>query len=96
MLDLVYKLAQEIAAFCSDRSINETGTWDAQLPLDAHLLQDTTLNLTLSYSTLSLRFDTGDDDTRQLLLAHASMLERELDVLMRAWDAPRQIQLTVW
>ncbi|MCF7697517.1 type III secretion system protein SctP [Mycetohabitans sp. B2] len=96
VLDLVCKLAQEIAAFCGDRSINETGVWDAQLPLDADLLQDTTLNLTLSYSTLSLRFDTSDDETRQLLLTHASMLERELGTLMHAWDAPRQIQITVW
>ncbi|MCG1054983.1 type III secretion system protein SctP [Mycetohabitans sp. B5] len=96
VMDLVCKLTQEIAAFCGDRSINETGTWDAQLPLDASLLRNTTLNLTLSYSTLSLRFDTDDDDIKQLLLTHTPMLERELDTLMRAWDVPRQIQLTVW
>ncbi|WXK38301.1 type III secretion system protein SctP (plasmid) [Mycetohabitans rhizoxinica] len=96
VMDLVCKLTQEIAAFCGDRSINETGTWDAQLPLDASLLRNTTLNLTLSYSTLSLRFDTDDDDTKQLLLAHAPMLERELGALIQAWDVPRQIQLTVW
>ncbi|KAG0166423.1 hypothetical protein DFQ30_007218 [Apophysomyces sp. BC1015] len=96
MLDLFRRLAQEIAAFCGDRAINEGGTWEAQLPLDNNLLQETTLNLTLSYLTLSLRFDTADDDTKRLLLAHAPMLERELDALLRAWGTPREVQLTIW
>ncbi|MCG1042853.1 type III secretion system protein SctP [Mycetohabitans sp. B8] len=96
MLDMARRLAQEIAAFCTDSAINDTGTWEASLPLDPALLPDTTLNLTLSYSTLSLRFDTTDNKARELILSYASMLEHELDTLLRAWGAPRDIELTVW
>lgn len=96
MLELVGKLAHEIATFCGDRAINDSGTWEAYLPLDASVLQQTTLHLTLSYLTLSLRFDTTDDDSKRLLLAQAPMLERELDTLLRAWGTPREIQLTIW
>ncbi|WP_323073929.1 type III secretion system protein SctP [Mycetohabitans endofungorum] len=96
MLELVGKLAHEIATFCGDRAINDSGTWEAYLPLDASVLQQTTLHLTLSYLTLSLRFDTTDDDSRRLLLAQAPMLERELDTLLRTWGTPREIQLTIW
>ena len=96
MFDLACTLAQEIAAFCGDPAVGEAGNWEVQVPLDPALLPNTTLYLSLSPFKLSLRFDTSDVDARQLLLNHGSTLERELDALLNAWGAPRDIELTVW
>lgn len=95
-IELARTLAREVAAFCGDPAIGEAGNWEAYIPLDARLLPGTTLYLSLSHFRLSLRFDTGGIETRQLLLDHSAMLERELDALLRAWGAPRDIELTVW
>ena len=72
------------------------GQFDANLPLDQKLLPQTTLYLSLSRFRLQLRFDAPDTATRQLLLEHSALLERELDTLLRAWGEAREIELTVW
>ncbi|CAE6731444.1 type III secretion system protein SctP [Paraburkholderia haematera] len=95
-VQLLGSLAREIGAFCGDPSIAEAGNWEVQLPLDQKLLPQTTLYLTLSRFSLQLRFDTPDTATRQLLLEHSALLERELDALLRAWGEAREIELTVW
>ncbi|MFM0312678.1 type III secretion system protein SctP [Paraburkholderia sp. RL17-383-BIF-A] len=95
-VQLLGSLAREIGAFCGDPSIAEAGNWEVQLPLDQTLLPQTTLYLTLSRFSLQLRFDTPDTATRQLLLEHSALLERELDTLLRAWGEAREIELTVW
>ncbi|SOE98530.1 Type III secretion protein (HpaP) [Burkholderia sp. OK233] len=95
-VQLLGSLAREIGAFCGDPSIAEAGNWEVQLPLDQKLLPQTTLYLTLSRFSLQLRFDTPDTATRQLLLEHSALLERELDSLLRAWGEAREIELTVW
>ena len=95
-VQLLGSLAREIGAFCGDPSIAEAGNWEVQLPLDQKLLPQTTLYLTLSRFSLQLRFDTPDTATRQLLLEHSALLERELDTLLRAWGEAREIELTVW
>lgn len=95
-LELATSLATEVAAFASDQAIGDAGNWDVQMPLDRAILPDTTLYLSLSRFRLSLRFDTPDADTKQLLLHHSALLERELDQLLRAWGTPRDIELSVW
>jgi type III secretion control protein HpaP len=95
-LHLLGSLAREIGAFCSERSIAEAGNWEVQLPLDQKLLPQTTLYLSLSRFRLQLRFDAPDMAARQLLLDHSSLLERELDTMLRAWGEAREIELTVW
>ena len=95
-VQLLGSLAREIGAFCGDPSIAEAGNWEVQLPLDQKLLPQTTLYLTLSRFSLQLRFETPDTATRQLLLEHSALLERELDTLLRAWGEAREIELTVW
>lgn len=96
IVDLVGTLAREIAGFCSDPSIVSGGSWDAQMKLDERLFPQTTLYLRLSGLAVSLRFDAVDPESKQLLLDHSSMLERELDAALRAWGESRDIQLTVW
>ncbi|QCP52297.1 type III secretion protein [Trinickia violacea] len=95
-LQLLGSLAREIGGFCGDPSIAEAGNWEVQLPLDPKLLPHTTLYLTLSRFSLQLRFDTPDIATKQLLLEHSALLERELDTMLRAWGEARDIELTVW
>ncbi len=96
VIELVGTLAREIAGFCSDRAIADAGNWNVQMPLDARLLPHTTLYLTLSRFAMQLRFDAPDPATKQLLLDHSALLERELDTMLRAWGEARDIELTVW
>lgn len=95
-LKLAATLATEVAAFCGDPSIAANGNWEVQLPLDRKIVPDTTLYLSLSPFHLSLRFDTQSARSRQLLLDHSTLIQRELDSLLRAWNAARDIELTVW
>jgi type III secretion control protein HpaP len=95
-IQLAATLANEVAAFCADPSITSNGNWNVQLPLDSKIVPDTVLYLSLSPFHLSLRFDTQSARSRQLLLDHSSLLQRELDALLRAWGAARDIELTVW
>lgn len=95
-LELATSLASEVAAFCADPAIGSAGNWDVQMPLDKTILPDTTLYLSLSPFRLSLRFDTSSIETKTLLLHHSTMLEREIDSLLKAWNAPRDIELMVW
>lgn len=96
VIALVGTLAREIAGFCSDRAIADAGNWNVQLPLDPNILPHTTLYLTLSRFAMQLRFDAPDPATKQLLLDHSALLERELDTMLRAWGEARDIELTVW
>jgi len=95
-LELATSLASEVAAFCADPAIGSAGNWDVQMPLDKTILPDTTLYLSLSPFQLSLRFDTSSVETKTLLLHHSTMLEHEIDSLLKAWNAPRDIELMVW
>jgi type III secretion control protein HpaP len=95
-LELATSLANEVAAFCADPAVGRAGNWNAQIPLDPSILPDTTLYLSLSPFQLSLRFDTSSIETKSLLLHHSTMLEREIDSLLTAWSAPREIEIMVW
>ncbi|WP_429455130.1 type III secretion system protein SctP [Paraburkholderia sp. JPY465] len=90
------ELARDVAAFCVDPAISDAGSWEVRIPLDARILPDTTLHLSLSRFWLSLRFDARSIETRQLLCDHSAMLEREVAALLDAWATPRDIELTVW
>ncbi|MBP0633592.1 MULTISPECIES: type III secretion system protein SctP [unclassified Cupriavidus] len=95
-LELARSLAWQVAAFCANPAIGNAGNWEVSIPLDARILPDTTLYLSLSRFWLSLRFDTPSIGTRQLLFDHSAVLERDLAALLNAWGTPREIELTVW
>ncbi|MGF6483166.1 type III secretion system protein SctP [Paraburkholderia sp. JPY419] len=96
VLDIVGTLAHEITGFANDRAIATAGNWDVRMPLDETLFPHTTLYLTLSPFVMQLRFDAPDPATRQLLLDHSAMLERELDAILSACGNISDIQITVW
>ncbi|MCR4468329.1 MULTISPECIES: type III secretion system protein SctP [unclassified Burkholderia] len=95
-VELTARIAREIAAFCSNRAITRSGNWDVRLPLDQKVLPDTTLYLMLSPLCLQLRFDTQDPSSKQLLLQHSHLLDRELTMLLDAWGESRQVEITIW
>jgi type III secretion control protein HpaP len=95
-IDLTARIAREVAAFCANRAIARSGNWEVQLPLDARILPDTTLYLTLSPHCLQLRFDAQDPSSRQLLLQHVRMLDGELTTLLASWGEPRDVEIAIW
>lgn len=95
-MTLIVRLAQEVAAFCGNRAVARSGTWEVTLPLDPSILPRTTLHVSLSLACLTLRFDTREQETKDLLLHHTAPLRRELDALMRAWGEPREIEIEIW
>ncbi|MPV67770.1 type III secretion system protein SctP [Burkholderia sp. BE17] len=95
-LQIVGMLSREIGAFCGDSAIVSAGNWEVQMTLDPELLPHTTLHVALSRFNIRLRFDVPDRETRDLLLTHSDLLERELDKVVRSWGEARDIQLSVW
>jgi type III secretion control protein HpaP len=95
-IDLTARIAREVAQFCSNRAITGSGNWEVQMSLDPRILPDTTLYLALSPRCLELRFDTQDTSSRQLLLQHVRMLDRELTTLLEAWGEPREVDIAIW
>lgn len=90
---LMHFLATRIADFCSDEAIVASGHWRARIPLDPSLLPDCVLNLTLSHFELVLRFEARDAVVRQLIYAHRTALERQLETLLDALDSPREVSV---
>ncbi|MGU7843994.1 type III secretion system protein SctP [Burkholderia sp. AW33-5] len=95
-LQIAGMLSREIGAFCGDSAIVSAGNWEVQMTLDPELLPHTTLHVAVSRFTIRLRFDVSDRETRDLLLTHSNLLERELDKVMRSRGEARDIQLSVW
>jgi len=91
---LMHFLATRIADFCSDRAIVASGHWSARLRLDTALLPDCMLHLTLSHFELQLRFEARDPAVRQLICTHQTMLKRQLETLLDALDASREVSVT--
>jgi type III secretion control protein HpaP len=95
MLELAHVLATHIAEFASNPAIRQAGHWEVMLRIDSQRLPGTQLHLTLSPAVLLLRFDVERDDTRELLLQHAGLLERELRQLLASHGEARTLELTV-
>ncbi|QGZ65824.1 type III secretion system protein SctP [Paraburkholderia acidisoli] len=94
-IDLTGRIAREVAAFCANRAISGAGNWEMSLALDPRILPATTLHLALSPRCLQLRFETQDTSSRQLLLQHTRLLERELTTLLDAWGEPRELDIGI-
>ena len=95
MLELAHVLATHVAEFASNPAIRQAGHWEVTLRIDSQRLPGTQLHLTLSPAVLSLRFDVERADTRELLLHHAGLLERELRRLLASQGEARTLELTV-
>ncbi|MEX3972617.1 type III secretion system protein SctP [Paraburkholderia caribensis] len=95
MLELAHGLACHIAEFASNPAIRQAGHWEVAMRIDPQRLPGTQLHLTLSPAVLLLRFDVESADTRELLLHHAGLLERELRQLLASQGEARTLELTI-
>lgn len=71
-------LADTVARFCGDPAVAHGEGWQVQIALDADILRDTTLHLSLSPHWLTLRFVSTDRRSRDLVLQHQDVLEQML------------------
>lgn len=89
-------LVAEAAQLCSNPAILARGNWRMTLTLDPAMLPDSMLKLTLSHFDLALRFETANEDSRQLILQHAPTLrERLADLLETRTGAAHDVIVTV-
>lgn len=95
MLELAHVLARHVADFASNPAIRQAGHWEVAMRIDPQRLPGTQLHLTLSPAVLLLRFDVESADTRELLLHHAGLLERELRQLLASQGEARTLELTI-
>ena len=94
---LVESIVAQVADFCSNPAVLERGDWHITIPIDSALLPGCTLTLTLSRFDLTLRFDTSDERSRQLILRHAMRLRESLQQVMQArFEASRGIEISVF
>jgi type III secretion control protein HpaP len=92
----VESIVAQVADFCSNPAVLTRGSWHITIPIAPHLLPVCTLSLTLSHFDLTLRFDTSEERSRQLILQHAATLRESLErVLQSQFDTPRSIEIIV-
>ncbi|HEY4350006.1 MAG TPA: type III secretion system protein SctP [Paraburkholderia sp.] len=90
---LMHFLAARVADFCTDPAVIESGNWSIRIRLDAALLPDCTLHLTLSRFDLTLRFDTQSAQIRQLISRHEVILKNRLVSLLDELHTPRDVSI---
>ncbi|MCL1499980.1 type III secretion system protein SctP [Xanthomonas nasturtii] len=71
-------IALRVAEFCNATQVRGAGTWEAWLDINHDLLALTTLFLRLSPDQLSLRFNTGSPDAREVLCTEKKRLDTAL------------------
>jgi hypothetical protein len=81
--ELLSSIAQTIAGFCNERAVDDSEGWTVRMPLRPDVLEDTTLELTVSSYWLQLRFLTSSASTRQLISRHQDDLCSLLRGLLR-------------
>jgi type III secretion control protein HpaP len=79
---LLASIAQTIAGFCNERAVDESEGWTVRMPLRPDVLEDTTLELTVSSYWLQLRFLTPSTSTHQLISRHQVALRSLLSGLL--------------
>jgi hypothetical protein len=79
---LLASIAQTIAGFCNQRAVDDSEGWTVRMPLRPDVLEDTTLELTISSYWLQLRFLTPSTSTRQLISRHQDALRSLLSGLL--------------
>jgi type III secretion control protein HpaP len=90
---LMHFLAARVADFCADPAVIESGNWSIRIRLDASLLPDCTLHLTLSRFDLTLRFDTRTAEISQLISRHEVVLRNRLVLLLDELNTPRDVSI---
>jgi hypothetical protein len=78
VIDAAQYVAQAVSRFCNDPAVGQSDGWQISLDLDADVLRDTKLDVSLSRQWLVLRFRIGDDYTKSVVLANQVLLEQLL------------------
>lgn len=73
------RLAECIANFCSNPTIEQAGRWEVVVELDPAILPRTRMHLALSGYRLSLRFDCADPRSRRLICNNSHELRTRLE-----------------
>jgi hypothetical protein len=96
LAQLVDFIVSSVADFYSSPAMLDSGNWSLTLSIDSAALPGCTLSLALSYFDLTLRFDTTNDSSRQLILEHTDLLRTRLEELFKTQPAaPRGIEIIV-
>ncbi|MCC4620087.1 type III secretion system protein SctP [Xanthomonas cassavae CFBP 4642] len=77
---VIHHIALRVAEFCNATPVRGAGIWEAWLEINHDILPQTTLLLRLSPDQLSLRFDSGSPETREVLCNG----RRRLDTALKA------------
>ncbi|MBR8347647.1 type III secretion system protein SctP [Burkholderia ambifaria] len=92
----VDSIVAEVSDFCANPIVVESGDWQLTIPIDPALLPGCTLNLALSHFQLTLRFDTTDERSRELISQHATTLRESLEEVMQSrFDGTRSVEIIV-
>ncbi|WP_175724357.1 type III secretion system protein SctP [Burkholderia ambifaria] len=92
----VDSIVAEVSDFCANPIVLESGEWQLTIPIDPALLPGCTLNLALSHFQLTLRFDTTDERSRELISQHATTLRESLEEVMQSrFDGTRSVEIIV-
>ncbi|WP_321850411.1 type III secretion system protein SctP [Burkholderia diffusa] len=92
----VDSIVAEVSDFCANPIVFESGDWQITIPVDPALLPGCTLSLALSHFQLTLRFDTTDARSRELISQHAATLRASLEEVMQSrFDGARSIEIIV-
>jgi Type III secretion protein (HpaP) len=79
VVDAAQYVAQTVSSFCNDPAVGQSDGWQISLELDADVLRDTRLDVSLSRQWLVLRFRIGDEQTKSVVLGHQVLLEKLLE-----------------
>ncbi|NJB78480.1 type III secretion control protein HpaP [Xanthomonas sp. 3376] len=74
----IHHIALRVAEFCNATPVRGAGIWEAWLEINHDILPQTTLLLRLSPDQLSLRFDSGSPETREVLCNGRKRLDTAL------------------
>jgi hypothetical protein len=85
-------VAHTIASFCNERTVGDSEGWNVRIALREDVLEETTLELSISSYWLQLRFQTLHPDSRRLILDHQQELT---DQLIRMLLRRRDIAITL-
>lgn len=92
----VDSIVAEVSDFCANPIVFESGDWQITIPIDPALLPGCTLNLALSHFQLTLRFDTTDARSRELISQHAATLHTSVEEVMQSrFDGARSVEIIV-
>lgn len=88
-------LAARVGDFCSDPAVIGSGIWTTRLQLDPSILPFCSLELMLSHSQVTLRFDANDPHSKQLILDNRQLLQARLTAIFVRQGLHRAIDITV-